>query len=78
MFTDHYLKVCGCGCVSRTVCIYMCYSLHLKVIHGSIMEDRERVLESSKAIGFLTGYESKVYILCHTHMLYRYCRINVT
>ena len=43
------------------------------------MEDRERVLESSKAIGFLTGYESKVYIiLCHTHMLYRYCRINVT
>ena len=36
-----------------------------QVIHGSIMEDRERVLESSKAMGFLTGYESKVQQQCY-------------
>ncbi|CAI8030979.1 Atypical kinase COQ8B, mitochondrial [Geodia barretti] len=38
---------------------------YLKVIHGSIMEDRDRVLESSKAMGFLTGYESKTLLDAH-------------
>jgi aarF domain-containing kinase len=38
---------------------------YLKVIHGSIMEDRDRVLESSKAMGFLTGYESKTLLEAH-------------
>jgi aarF domain-containing kinase len=38
---------------------------YLKVVHGSIMEDRERVLESSKAMAFLTGYESKELVDAH-------------
>ena len=36
----------------------------LQVIHGSITEDREKVLENSKVMGFLTGYESKVTSPC--------------
>ena len=34
------------------------------------MEDRDRVLESSKAMGFLTGYESKVQYIYTYQLMY--------
>ena len=53
---NHFTPECS---TSRLYSLTCCL---LQVVRGSIMEDRERVLKSSKAMGFLTGYESKVAI----------------
>ena len=33
---------------------------YLRVIHSAVVGDREGVINASKALGYLTGYESKV------------------
>ena len=33
---------------------------YLRVIHSAVIGDREGVIDASKALGYLTGYESKV------------------
>lgn len=34
-----------------------------QVVHGAATHDRDEILRSSKDLGFLTGYESKVWVL---------------
>ena len=55
------------GCVrvcTNNTCVGMMIPSPLhpssQVIHGSIIGDREQIIEASKNMGFLTGYESKV------------------
>ena len=33
---------------------------YLRVIHSAVIGDRQGVVDASKALGYLTGYESKV------------------
>ena len=37
---------------------------YLDVIHSAVVRDREGVVKASKALGYLTGYESKVQRSC--------------
>ena len=37
---------------------------YLDVIHAAVVRDREGVVKASKALGYLTGYESKVQRSC--------------
>ena len=32
-----------------------------QVIHGAVTDNREQIVEASRNMGFLSGYESKVY-----------------
>ena len=37
---------------------------YLRVIYAAVVRDRQGVVEASKALGYLTGYESKVQRSC--------------
>lgn len=43
---------------------------YLRVIHAAVERDRGGVVEASKALGYLTGYESKVHRSCEAVLVY--------
>jgi aarF domain-containing kinase len=45
--------------------------LYIEIIKGAADGDRDRVLQVSRDIGFLTGYESKVTEKCHYFTYYK-------
>jgi len=38
-------------------------NVYIQIIKAAAEDDRQRVLDCSRTLGFLTGYESKVFVL---------------
>lgn len=64
-FIEHYMQVglehghTHCSSMATPTAFTSFY----QVIHGAAMRDRNQIVRASIALGFLTGYESKVVLI---------------